>query len=132
MASFRGFIWPHWQGLNMILKEKEEFERKTGLERSGATTSMSRRRNWRSFAALRVKYRRSGQHEAMSHQERKEIVRCLIDHIVVTAEKERVDATIVWKSGAETPVFVWRARSRHHLIRELYEQQLTVAEIRSV
>lgn len=59
------------------------------------------------------------QHELMSHQERKEILRCLIDHIVVMAEKERVDATIVWKSGAKSPVFVWRPRSRHYLIREL-------------
>jgi Recombinase len=70
------------------------------------------------------------QHELVTHQEKKEIVRSLIDHIVVTADKERIDATIVWKSGAKTAVFVWRARSRHHLIRELHAQQLTASEIR--
>ena len=38
----------------------------------------------------------------MSNQERKEILRCIIDHIVVTATKQRIDAKIFWKSGVPT------------------------------
>jgi len=69
-------------------------------------------------------------HEIVTHQEKKEILRCLINHILIVADKERIDARIVWKSSAETAVFVWRAHSRHHLIRELHAQQLTVSEIK--
>ena len=116
--------------LEHVLEEKEEFERKTGLERMALQKHESEEK-LEELCRIATEVPALWQHEAMSHQERKEILRCLIDHIVVTAEKERVDATIVWKSGAESPVFVWRARSRHHLIRELYEQQLTVAEIRA-
>ena len=45
---------------------------------------------------------------AVTHQERKEILRCLIDHVVVAATKERIDANICWKSGQETPLSIWR------------------------
>jgi hypothetical protein len=68
-------------------------------------------------------------HPVVTHEERKEILRCLIDHIVVTATKQRIDATIVWKSGAQTPIVIWRNVGRHQLIKELHEQKLTVFEI---
>ena len=116
--------------LECVLEEKEEFELKTGLERMALEKHESEE-ELEELCRIASELPALWEHEAMSHQERKEILRCLIDHIVVTAGKERVDATIVWKSGAESPVFVWRARSRHHLIRELHEQQLTVAEIRA-
>src|SRR5256885_12935513 len=38
------------------------------------------------------------QHEEMTHQERKEILRCLIDHIVVSVTEGKIDASIVWKT----------------------------------
>src|ERR1043165_9952198 len=44
------------------------------------------------------------EHEAVTYQERQQILGCLIDHIVVTADRKRVDATIVWKAGAGTPL----------------------------
>jgi hypothetical protein len=66
----------------------------------------------------------------VTHKERKEILRCLVDYIVIAACKEKLDATIVWQSGANTSVSIWRARSRHHLIRELHAEQLTVPEIK--
>lgn len=114
--------------LERVLEEKEEFERKTGLQRMALEKHESEK-ELEELCRIASELPALWQHEAMSHQERKEILRCLIDHIVVTAEKERLDATIVWKSGAQSPVFVWRPRSRHHLIRELHGQQLTVAQI---
>jgi hypothetical protein len=115
--------------LEKILKEKEEFEQKIAFEEETRPKDV-----WEEELAelcrIAADVPALFQHEPVTHQEKKEIVRCLIDHIVVTADKERIDATIVWKSGAKTPVFVWRARSRHHLIRELYAQQLTASEIR--
>jgi hypothetical protein len=53
----------------------------------------------------------------------------VIDHIVVTATKERIDATIFWKSGAQTPILIWRDVGRYNLIKELHAQKLTVFEI---
>jgi Recombinase len=71
------------------------------------------------------------EHEAVTYQKRQQILGCLIDHIVVTADRKRVDATIVWKAGARTPLVVWRERNHEHLLRELREQQLTIAEMRA-
>jgi DNA invertase Pin-like site-specific DNA recombinase len=70
------------------------------------------------------------QHEAVHDEERKKILTCLIDHIAVGATKERIDATIFWKSGGQTPFYVWRRSGRHHLIRELHSQGLTASEIK--
>jgi DNA invertase Pin-like site-specific DNA recombinase len=69
-------------------------------------------------------------HEAVSYEERKQILRSVIDHILITASKERIDATIVWRAGGQTPVFVWRVFGRHNLIRELHSQGLTALEIK--
>jgi DNA invertase Pin-like site-specific DNA recombinase len=69
-------------------------------------------------------------HETVSYEERKQILRSVIDHILIAASKERVDATIVWKAGGQTPLFIWRVLGRHNLIRELHSQGLTALEIK--
>lgn len=66
----------------------------------------------------------------MTNQERKEILRCIIDHIVVTATKQRIDAKIFWKTGDPTAISILRPAGRDELIRELHAQKLTVLEIR--
>ena len=115
--------------LEDIMKEKEEFEQKITFEQAIPASEASE-------AELAELCRIAGdvptlfQHELVTHQEKKEIIRCLIDHIVATADKERIDATIVWKSGVKTAVFVWRARSHHHLIYELHAERLTAQEIK--
>jgi DNA invertase Pin-like site-specific DNA recombinase len=115
--------------LEKILKEKEEFEQKIAFEEAAPANDASEE-ELAELCRIAGDVPALFQHELVTHQEKKEIVSCLIDHIVVTADNERIDATVVWKSGAKTPVFVWRARSRHHLIRELHAQQLTASEIR--
>ena len=69
-------------------------------------------------------------HPGVSNQERKEILRCLIDQILVRATKERIDATIVWKTGSQTSLAIWRGFGRYNLIRELHEQNLTTLQIK--
>jgi DNA invertase Pin-like site-specific DNA recombinase len=69
-------------------------------------------------------------HEAVSYEERKQILRSVIDHILIAATTERIDATIVWKAGGQTPLFVWRVLGRHNLMRELHSQGLTALEIK--
>ena len=115
--------------LEKIMNEKEEFEQKIAFEESARANDASEE-ELAELCRIAADVPALFQHELVTHQEKKEIVRCLIDHIVVTADNERIDATVVWKSGAKTPVFVWRARSRHHLIRELHAQQLTASEIK--
>lgn len=115
--------------LENTLQEKEQFEQKIALERMTPSSDESEE-ELEELCRIASDVPGLWQHAAVTHQERKEILRYLIDHIVVGASKERIDATIVWKSGVQTPVFVWRPRSRHHLIRELYTQQLTAAEIK--
>jgi hypothetical protein len=112
-----------------ILKEKEEFEQKIAFEEAARANDASED-ELAELCRIAADVPALFQHELVTHQEKKEIVRCLIDHIVVTADNERIDATITWRSGAQTAVFVWRARSCHHLIRELHAQQLTASEIR--
>ena len=112
-----------------ILKEQEEFEQKIAFEEAARANDASEE-ELAELCRIAGEVPALFQHELVTHQEKKQIVRCLIDHIVVTADNERIDATIVWKSGAKTAVFVWRARSRHHLVRELHAQQLTASEIK--
>src|SRR5262249_48858022 len=107
----------------------EEFEQKTAFEEAARANDASED-ELAELCRIAAEVPALIQDELVTHQEKKEIVRCLIDHIVVTADKEKIDATIVWKSGAKTAVYVWRARSRHHLIRELHAQQLTASEIK--
>jgi hypothetical protein len=53
----------------------------------------------------------------------------LIDNIMVAATKQRIDATIFWKSGGQTPITIWRDVGRYNLIKELHAEKLTVFEI---
>jgi hypothetical protein len=129
VVAFPGVHFAALEKLENVLQEKEQFEQKIALERVTPSIDESEE-ELEELCRIASDVPGLWQHAAVTHQERKEILRCLIDHIVVGATKSRIDATIAWKSGGQTPVFVWRARSRHHLIRELYAQQLTAAEIK--
>src|SRR5205823_1764506 len=68
-------------------------------------------------------------HPLVTDHDRKEIRACLIERIVVRADAEAVEGTIVWVSGAETPVRVWRREGLRWLIRERHAAGMTVPEI---
>jgi Recombinase len=114
--------------LEKVLEEKEQFEQKIAIKLSVPKTDES-------DEDLEELCRRASDvpslwgHPAVTHQERKEILRCVIDHIVVAATKERIDAKIFWKSGGQTPFSLWSVGGRHNLIRELHSQKLTTLEI---
>jgi DNA invertase Pin-like site-specific DNA recombinase len=116
------------QKLEDVLQEREEFEQKIALELSNRKVDETEE-ELEELCRLASDIPGLWNHPAVTHQERKEILRCLIDHIVVTATKERIDATIVWQSGAQTPIFIWRGNGRYNLIRELHSRNLTVFEI---
>jgi hypothetical protein len=69
-------------------------------------------------------------HPLVIHQERKEILRCLIEKIAVTVTRQSIDGVIYWKSGHQTPIQIWRRTGRYNLIRELHSQKLNISEIK--
>jgi hypothetical protein len=116
------------QKLENVLQEKTHFEQKVASEQ--AASSEESEEELGELCRIATEVWTLWHHKAVTNQERRQIVRCLIDHIIVEPTRERVDATIVWKFGGRTPVVVWRALSRRHLIRELHAEQLTTSEIR--
>ena len=116
------------QRLENVLQEKEEFERKIAFEESQPRIDQSEE-ELEELCQLASDLPGLWHHSVVTHQERKEILRCLIDHVMVTATKERIDATIVWNTGETTPIAIWRGIGIYNLIRQLHEQGLTVFEI---
>ena len=114
--------------LEKVLKEKDEFEQKVALEQA-KIKDIETADELEELCRLASDVPALWHHPIVTHQERKEILRCLIDHVVVTATKERIDAVIHWKSIAKTPIVIWRGVGCYNLIRELHQQKLTVPEI---
>jgi hypothetical protein len=114
--------------LEELLKEKQQFEQKVAIERAKGM-KLESNDELEELCRLASDVPGLWHHPAVSHQERKEILRCLIDHIVVAATKQRIDATIFWKSGGQTPITIWRDVGRYNLIKELHAEKLTIFEI---
>jgi DNA invertase Pin-like site-specific DNA recombinase len=110
--------------LEKVLQEKDEFEQKLALENAKVKKTETVD-ELEELCRLASDVPALWHHPVVTHEERKEILRCLIDHIVVTATKEKIDAIIFWKSGAQTPILIWRDVGRYHLIKELHGQKLT-------
>lgn len=116
------------QKLEDVLQEREEFEQKVALELSNRKVDETEE-ELAELCRLASDIPGLWHHPLVTHQERKEILRCLIDHIVVAATKQRIDATIFWKSGGQTPITIWRDVGRYNLIKELHAEKLTIFEI---
>jgi DNA invertase Pin-like site-specific DNA recombinase len=114
--------------LEEILQAKKEFEQKMAIEQAKAK-KFETNHDLEELCQLASDVPSLWHHRLVTDRERKELLRCLIDQIVVSATKEKIDATIFWKTGAQTPVVLWRGIGRYQLIRELHAQKLTVYEI---
>jgi DNA invertase Pin-like site-specific DNA recombinase len=114
--------------LERVLEEIEEFEHKAAMELATIKKTEAAE-ELEELCRLASDVPGLWNHPTVTHQERKDILRCLIDRIVVSATKERIDATIYWKSGSTMPILIWRDTGRYNLVRELHYQGLTVFEI---
>jgi len=114
--------------LEQVLQAKEEFEHKIANEKPVRDFDQEEN-ELEELCQLATEVAGIWHHPVVTHQERKEILRCLIDRIVVGATKKRIDATIYWKSGRTTPILLLRDKGRYNLVRELHQQGLTVSEI---
>jgi len=112
-----------------VLQAKKEFEQKMAIEQAKAK-KFETDDELEELCQLAAELPALWHHPLVTHQERKELLRCVIDHIVVSATKERIDATIFWKTGEQTPMVLWRGTGRYVLIRELHAHGLTVFEIK--
>ena len=116
--------------LEKVLQEKEEFEQKIAFEQSAPKPNESEE-ELEELCQLASDVPSLWHHAAVTNQERKEILRCLIDHIVVAATKQRIDAHDFLEIGRPNAAsFIWRGVGRYNLIRELHAQKLTVFEIK--
>ncbi len=112
-----------------ILVEKENFERKVAIQQA-KSQDMETDEELNELCRLASDVPAFWHDPGVSNQDRKEILRCLIDQILVRATKERIDATIVWKTGSQTSLAIWRGFGRYILIRELHGQNLTTLQIK--
>ena len=116
------------QKLDKVLQEKEEFEHKIASEKPVPDFDQQST-ELEELCQLAADVPGIWHHPVVTHQERKEILRCLIDRIVVGATKQKIDAMIYWKSGSTTPLLLWRDTGRYNLVHELHQQGLTVVGI---
>ena len=110
-----------------IREEQEQFEKKVAPEPT--PSNQESEEEIEELCRIASDVPELWNHLAMTHQERKEILRCLIDHIVVAATKDKLEGTIYWKAVAQTPFLIWRGAGVLNLIRELHAQKLTTREI---
>src|SRR5690606_37920636 len=52
----------------------------------------------------------------VTNVERKQILACVIDRIVIDATKEAFEATVHWVTGAKTSIRLWRIPGVHRLV----------------
>jgi DNA invertase Pin-like site-specific DNA recombinase len=114
-----------------IEKEQEQFELKIKIAGEQAkTTKFETHEELEELCRIASEVPTFWHQPGVSNQDRKEILRCVIEEILVKATREKLDATIVWKTGSQTSFAIWRGFGRYNLINELHEQNLTVPEIR--
>jgi DNA invertase Pin-like site-specific DNA recombinase len=114
--------------LEEILKASEEFERKalSDLARLG---NIPADRELEELCALAADVPKLWTHPLVTCQDRKDIIRALVERIDVIATRERIEGVVHWTSGQTMPVAVWLQAGRHNLIRELHAEGLSVPEI---
>jgi hypothetical protein len=113
--------------LERVLQEKKQFEQK--IAAAPALPDDASDQELAELCRIARDVPRLWQHKSVSREERVEILRSLVDYIVVALTKDRIDVTIVWKTGSQTSAFIWRFPGRHHLINELHARRLTTSEI---
>lgn len=66
----------------------------------------------------------------VTHRERQEMLRCLIDHVVVDRTETAIEATIHWVDGTTSALKVWRRGKVRELVRQCHAEGMTARQIR--
>ena len=62
-------------------------------------------------------------------RDRKELLRCVVERILIEKNDRQIDGTIVWRSGARSQFHLHRGGGVYELVRRLHAQGSTVREI---
>lgn len=65
----------------------------------------------------------------VTDRDRKEVLACLIERILIDVRDETITGKVLWRSGATSQLSILRRAGVHRLVRELHEQGLRVPEI---
>jgi DNA invertase Pin-like site-specific DNA recombinase len=114
--------------LEKILETLQAFERNAAAE-LGTLSAVPSDKEFEELCAMAANVPNLWYHPLVTQQERKELVRCVIEKITATATKDRIQGTVVWKSGYETSIKVWRHIGRYNLIRDLHNQGFSLPEV---
>ncbi len=114
--------------LNALLEEKEKFNLRLIAGRSRPRIETTEK-ELEELCQLAREVPKIWHNSLVTDQERKEILRCLIQKIVVDITPETIKATIHWTSGTETNFEIYRREGKYKLIAELHAQGYNPREI---
>ena len=113
---------------NHVLEEAAEFERRLATQPPLPAMQGSEEELHR-LVRLAAEVPEIWRHPAVSPQDRKEILRCLIDRVLIATTEERIDGVVVWRTGARTPFFLHLRPGMLELVKGMHAKGLTAREI---
>lgn len=115
---------------NRVLEETAEFERRVSTQpplaaKEGSEEELDR------LVGLAAEVPELWRHPAVSARDRKEILHCLIDRVLIATTEQRIDGVIVWRTGARTPFFLHRRPGMLELVKGMHAKGLAAREIQT-
>jgi hypothetical protein len=114
--------------LNNLLKEKEQLEQRLTAEQSRSRYETTEK-EIDELCNLASQVPKIWNHPLVSDRERKEIIRCLVEKVVVNVTSDIIEAVIHWESGKRTFLRLYRKSQKFKLVKELHEQGCDTHEI---
>jgi len=129
---------PHYQlvwidaqkKLNQALEERQAFERQLAMQPGTPPIEGS-------DAELEMLARVTAEVPSLWHDprvtahDRKEILRCVLEKVLVCTTKESIEGTVVWRSGARSQFYLHRRAGVYKLIKRLHAEGGTAREIQA-
>jgi DNA invertase Pin-like site-specific DNA recombinase len=115
---------------NRALEEGAEFERRRATQPPLPSAEGSEE-ELQALVQIAADVPQLWHHSGVTPQDRKEILRCLVDRVLIAATEDRIEGTIVWLSGARTAFFLHRRAGVYDLIKHLHAEGRTVREIQA-
>lgn len=116
--------------MQRTLEAKRDFERHVEEEEARAATSPTEAEIRELSACIASDVPALWRDPRVTALEKKEMLRSLIDHVIVDRTAEAVKLAIVWHGGEQVNVAVWRPKGVYRLILDRHTEGMTVPEIR--
>lgn len=112
------------------MREQSDFERSLALQQPRRATDGTEEA-LHELCALASDIPSLWDHPAVRSRERKEILHCVIDAVTVSTTPLSIEMTLLWASGAQTALRLWRRAGVDELIRQRHADGMTAYEIRN-